>query len=144
MKAVNVLALDVIVRRDSSGVTYLSSSQRLGPYPERLTERLEHWAQMAPDRVFLAERNAGGGWDCVTYAQTLDRVRRLAQALLDRRLSRERSLLILSGNSIEHALLAFAAMYAGVLYAPIAPAYSLQARDYATLGEIFTRMRPPR
>ena len=142
MKAVNVLALDVIVRRDSSGVTYLSSSQRLGPYPERLTERLEHWAQMAPDRVFLAERNAGGGWDCVTYAQTLDRVRRLAQALLDRRLSRERSLLILSGNSIEHALLAFAAMYAGVLYAPIAPAYSLQARDYATLGEIFTRMQP--
>jgi feruloyl-CoA synthase len=92
--------------------------------------------------VFLAQRSTGGSWDCITYAQTLDRVRRLAQALLDRRLSRERSVLILSGNSIEHALLAFAAMYCGVLYAPIAPAYSLQARHYTTLQEIFDRMRP--
>jgi feruloyl-CoA synthase len=142
VKAVNVLVPDVIVRRDSSGVTYLSSSQRLGAYPERITERLEHWARMAPDRVFLAQRSTGGSWDCITYAQTLDRVRRLAQALLDRRLSRERSVLILSGNSIEHALLAFAAMYCGVLYAPIAPAYSLQARHYTTLQEIFDRMRP--
>jgi len=142
VKAVNVLVPDVIVRRDSSGVAYLSSSQRLGAYPERITERLEHWARMAPDRVFLAQRSTGGSWDCITYAQTLDRVRRLAQALLDRRLSRERSVLILSGNSIEHALLAFAAMYCGVLYAPIAPAYSLQARHYTTLQEIFDRMRP--
>ena len=142
MKAVNVLAPEVNVRRDSSGATYLSSSQQLGPYPERITERLEHWARIAPDRVFLAQRNAGGAWDRITYAQTLDRVRRLAQGLLDRRLSRDRSLLILSGNSIEHALLAFAAMYCGVLYAPIAPAYSLQARQYTTLEDIFHRMQP--
>jgi feruloyl-CoA synthase len=142
VKNVNVLAADAVVRRGSAGQTYLTSATRLGPYPERITERLEYWAQHTPDRVFLAERNASGGWTCVTYAQTLDRVRRLAQALLDRRLSQDRSLVILSGNSIEHALLAFAAMYAGVLYAPIAPAYSLQARDYATLDEIFHRMRP--
>jgi feruloyl-CoA synthase len=142
VKNVNVLAADVVVRRGSAGQIYLTSATRLGPYPERITERLEYWAQHTPDRVFLAERSASGGWTCVTYAQTLDRVRRLAQALLDRRLSQDRSLVILSGNSIEHALLAFAAMYAGVLYAPIAPAYSLQARDYATLDEIFHRMRP--
>src|SRR5438874_6007014 len=121
---------------------YLSSSQRLGAYPERITERLEHWAQIAPDRIFLAQRDSSGAWACITYAQTLERVRRLAQGLLDRGLSQERSLVILSGNSIEHALLAFAAMYAGILYAPIAPAYSLQALDYTTLDAIFERMRP--
>jgi feruloyl-CoA synthase len=142
VKNVNVLAADAVVRHGSAGQTYLTSATRLGPYPERITERLEYWAQATPDRVFLAERNANGGWTSVTYAQTLDRVRRLAQALLDRRLSQDRSLVILSGNSIEHGLLAFAAMYAGVLYAPIAPAYSLQARDYTTLEEIFRRMRP--
>jgi feruloyl-CoA synthase len=90
----------------------------------------------------VAQRDASGEWSCLTYAQTLDRVRRIAQGLLDRRLSPERSLVILSGNSIEHALLAFAAIYAGVLYAPLAPAYSLQARQYTTLEEIFHRMRP--
>src|SRR5215468_5819501 len=141
-KPVNVLAADVLIRRGSAGVTYLTASRPLGPYPEKITERLEYWAQSAPDRVFLAERDPKGAWTCLTYAQTLARVRRIAQALLDRRLSQDRSVVILSGNSIEHALLAFAAMYAGVLYAPIAPAYSLQARDYTTLDEIFHRMQP--
>src|SRR5215471_17351695 len=142
VKPVNVLAADVIVRRGSAGETYLTASGPLGPYPEHLTERLEDWAQRAPDRVFLAERDPDGAWTRLTYTQTLERVRRIAQALLDRGLSADRSLVILSGNSIEHALLAFAAMYIGVLYAPIAPAYSLQARDYTTLDDIFRRMQP--
>jgi feruloyl-CoA synthase len=142
VKNVNVLAAGVVARRGSAGATYLTSSRGLGPYPQRITERLEHWAQAAADRVFLAQRDPDGAWRCLTYAQTLDRVRRLAQALLDRQLSQDRSLVILSGNSLEHALLAFAAMYTGVLYAPIAPAYSLQARDFTTLEEIFQRMRP--
>src|SRR5580765_2077812 len=142
VKPVNILPPDVLVRRGASGITYLTAAQPLGSYPDRITERLEHWARTAPDRTFLAQRGAGGDWERLTYAQTLDRVRRLAQSLLDRGLSQERSVVILSGNSLEHALLAFAAMYAGVLYAPIAPAYSLQARDYTTLAEVFNRMRP--
>jgi len=141
-RAVNIAAADVRVSGGLPGPMYLASAQRLGPYPDRITERLEHWAVHAPDRVFLAERDATGAWATVSYAQALDRIRRLAQALLDRGLSRDRSLVILSGNSIEHAMLAFAAMYAGVLYAPIAPAYSLQARDYSTLAEVFARMSP--
>jgi feruloyl-CoA synthase len=142
VRPVNILPPDIAVRRGSSGITYLAAAQPLGPYPERLTERLEHWAQVAPDRVFLAERGRDGEWTRLTYAQTLSRVRRLAQSLLDRGLSQERSVVILSGNSIEHAVLAFASMYAGVLYAPIAPAYSLQARDYTTLADVFSRMQP--
>jgi feruloyl-CoA synthase len=78
----------------------------------------------------------------VTYRQALDQVRRLAQGLIDRRLSRERTVVILSGNSIEHGLLALAAMYAGVPYAPIAPAYSLQANEFGTLRQVFERMQP--
>src|SRR5215831_8290737 len=142
VRPVNILPPDIAVRRGSSGITYLTAAEPLGPYPERLTERLEHWAQVAPDRVFLAERGADGEWTRLTYAQTLSRVRRLAQSLLDRGLSQERSVVILSGNSIELALLAFASMYAGVLYAPIAPAYSLQARDFTTLADVFGRMQP--
>ena len=69
-------------------------------------------------------------------------VRRVAQALLDRKLSAERPLVILSGNSLEHALLALAAMHAGVLYAPLAPAYSLQAREYGTLRHILSHLEP--
>ncbi|MBI4520942.1 MAG: feruloyl-CoA synthase [Gemmatimonadetes bacterium] len=130
------------VRRAPDGTLYLRSPYPLGPYATKLTERLELWAERVPDRTFLAERDAGGGWQRLTYGQALGRVRPLAQALLDRGLSQDRPLAILSGNGAEHALLALAAMYAGVLYAPIAPAYSLQARDYGTLGRIFELLQP--
>src|SRR5438045_3320721 len=122
-----------MVRRGEGGVVYLHDPFPIGPYPTKITERLEYWAREAPERAFLAQRNGSGGWRTLAYGETLSRVRCLAQALIDRGLSNDRPVLILSGNSIEHALLALASMYSGILYAPIAPAYSLQARDYVTL-----------
>ena len=120
----------------------MESPYPLGPYAGKITERLEHWADTAPNRTFLAERAPSGDWRRVSYRDALATVRGLAQALLDRRLSQERPIVILSGNGIDHGLLALAAMYAGVLYAPIAPAYSLQAREFTTLRQIFARMAP--
>ena len=134
--------LDAVVDRRADGTVYVRSPHALGPYAAKLTERLEHWAAHAPDRTFLAERDAEGEWRRVSYADALARVRRIAQALLDRGLSVERPIAILSGNSIEHALLALAAMYVGVPYAPIAPAYSLIAREYGTLRYLVESLRP--
>ena len=142
MRPVRVRAIDTVVRRGADGAIYMHASHPLGPYPERITERLEYWARVAPDRTFLAQRDAAGDWRRVSFADAYERVRRIGQALIERGLSRERPVLILSGNSIEHGLLALAAMYTGVLYAPVAPAYSLQARDYAALRRIFDRMEP--
>ena len=141
-RPVNVARADTAVRRGPGGVCYLRSRHELGPYPERLTERLAHWADHAPSRVFLAQRDDAGEWRTLTYSEALAAVRRLGQALLDRRLSPDRPLLILSGNGIEHALLALAAMHVGVPYAPLATAYSLQAREYDVLREIFARLEP--
>jgi feruloyl-CoA synthase len=142
VRPVNVAAADTAVRRGSDGVLYLQSRHALGPYPRRITERLEHWAERAGDRAFLAQRDEASGWRTLTYAEALSAVRRIAAALLERRLSAERPVVILSGNSIEHALLALAAMHCGVPYAPLATAYSLQARDHATLRQIVGRLRP--
>jgi feruloyl-CoA synthase len=114
----------------------------LGDYAIKITERLEHWASAASERTFLAERDGTGDWRRVSYREALATARSIAQAIIARRLSPERPILILSGNGIDHALLALGAMYAGVPYAPIAPAYSLQAREYTTLQQIFDRMQP--
>jgi feruloyl-CoA synthase len=112
------------------------------PEPVRcIGDWLVRWAREAPDRTFLAERRAGA-WVRVTYAQALARVRGLAQALLDRGLSASRPLAILSGNSIEHALLALAAMHAGVPVAPVSPAYSLASKDHAKLRALIDVLRP--
>jgi feruloyl-CoA synthase len=137
-----MLAPDVIVRAGSTGRLYARSPHPLGPYPDTLTERLGHWAAQAPNRTFLASRDASGGWRRLTYAAALDETRRVAQALLHRGLSADRPIVILSGNSLEHAVLALAAMYVGVPYAPIAPAYSLLSHDHGTLQFLWSVMRP--
>jgi feruloyl-CoA synthase len=134
--------LDTTVRHRDDGSVELCSPHALGPYAGKLTERLEHWAAHAPERTFLAQRDRDGAWRRLTYADALARTRRIAQALLDRGLSAARPLAILSGNGIEHGLLALGAMYAGIPYAPIAPAYSLIAREYGTLRYLMESLRP--
>jgi feruloyl-CoA synthase len=114
----------------------------LGPYPDKLTERLEHWAAHAPDRIFLAERDRTGVWRTASYAQMRASARNIAQALLDRPLSADRPIAILSGNDIEHAALGLGAMYAGIPFAPISPAYSLVSSDFGKLRMIFDILTP--
>ena len=108
----------------------------------RLTDRLHHWANAEPNRVFMAERDAGGGWRQITYAQLLDSSRRIASALLSRGLSAERPIVILSGNSVDHALIAFGALYAGIPFCPVSPAYSLVSKDYGKLSHVIKLLTP--
>jgi feruloyl-CoA synthase len=117
------------------------SPRPLGVYPAKLTERLEEWARAASDRVFLAQRNDAGEWRRITYAETFARARSIAAALIERRLD-GRTVAILSGNSIEHGLLALGCMYAGVTYAPIAPSYSLASPELTTLRFLWERLAP--
>ncbi|HTB17058.1 MAG TPA: AMP-binding protein, partial [Bryobacteraceae bacterium] len=114
----------------------------LGPYPDKLTERLDHWAAHAPDRIFLGERDRNGEWRTATYGQMRASARNVAQALLERPLSAERPIAILSGNDIEHAALGLGAMYAGIPFAPISPAYSLVSSDFGKLRLIFDILTP--
>jgi feruloyl-CoA synthase len=138
----DIIRLDTVLDTRADGTIYARCPIPLAPYPVSLTDRLVHWAEHAPTRTFLARRGGDGGWIHMTYAETLARVRSVAQALLDRRLSPDRPVMILSGNSLEHAVLALAAMHVGVLHAPIAPAYALLARDYTTLRGVWQALRP--
>jgi feruloyl-CoA synthase len=138
----DILPSATILDARPDGTFYARSPVALGAYPRTITERLEHWAYCAADRPFLARRDSRGVWKHVTYGEARTRSRALAQALIDRGLSPDRPLMILSGNSLEHALLALAAMHAGVPYAPIAPAYALLAREYTTLHALWASLRP--
>ena len=142
LRPVKLGAQDVRVECRADGSFLLRSPQPLGPYPAKLTERLEHWAHATPDRIFLAQREASGSWRTVTYAQALASARAIGEALLKRNLSPERPIVILSGNDIEHALLGLAAIYVGIPYAPISPAYSLVSQDFARLRAIFDLITP--
>ena len=133
---------NVTLEHRADGSIRLRSPHKLPPYPAKLTVRLEHWASVAPERTFLAQRAAGGEWRRVSYGEALDQVRRIAGALLKRDLSPHRPVMILSGNDIEHALLGLAAMFAGIPYAPVSPAYALVSTDFNKLRTIIDLLTP--
>ena len=134
--------LDAEHRRGADGIERLRSTVALGPYPDRLTDRLEHWARLAPDRTLVARRERGGDWRRIGYAQMLERARAIGQALVERGLGPERPVAILSGNDLEHLSLALGAMWAGVPYAPVSPAYSLLSQDHGKLRHVLNSITP--
>ena len=131
-----------VITSEQGGASYVRSAQPLQPYAVRTSDRLIHWADTAPERSFLVQRDAAGQWQHLSYADALARVRRIGQSLIDRGLGVERPVVILSGNDIEHALLALACQYVGVPYAPISPAYSLVSDDFDKLKHIVALLNP--
>jgi len=131
-------------RRDTDGALILRSAVPLDPYPRCLGDLLVAGAHAHGPRVFLGERRAGpqSPWRELTWADALTAVESLGQALLDLGAGPQRPLILLSGNSVAHALLTLAAMHVGVPAAPISVAYSLQSTDFAKLERIVRTLTP--
>src|SRR5499433_1936834 len=142
VRAVRLGPRDVVCERRPDGTIHLTSPHPLAPYPAKLTERLEYWAAVAPERTYLAQRTAASGWRKMSYGETLEQVRCIGAALLRRDLSPERPIAILSANDIEHALVGLAAIYVGIPYAPISPAYALISNDFDRLRSIIDLITP--
>ncbi|MBL8207886.1 MAG: feruloyl-CoA synthase [Blastocatellia bacterium] len=138
---VSFLSARVRVERRDDDTLVLRSPEELQPYARCLGEYLEQWAVERPQHIFLAQRQ-GDHWRSVTYAETLQRVQAIATALLQRNLSVHRPVAILSENSIEHALLALAALQIGVPVVPISASYSLMSRDFKKLRAVFSLITP--
>ena len=134
--------LQATVEPRDDGCRVWHSTEALDAYPRVLTDRLAHWAEHAPDRVFAAERGADGAWQTLSYAQLRDEAQRIGQALLAHGLSAERPLLLLADNSLDHLRIAFGALWIGVPFAPVSPAYALVATDHAKLRHIVDTLTP--
>ena len=129
------------------GTHYLKADQELQAYPDRLTDRFQHWATNKPNQTLFARRvkladGTLGDWRHVTYAQGWATARNIAQALINRGLNAERPVVILSENSLEHALLALGCMVAGVPFVPTSPPYSLISQDYDKLKHVLRTVTP--
>jgi feruloyl-CoA synthase len=133
----------IVADRRPDGSIILKSSEPLRPSARCVGDWLEHWARATPERIFLGERaSVDALWTTVSYRDALRRVRSIAAWILAQGLSAERPLVILSDNSVDHALLALAAMHAGVPVAAISPAYSLISRDFDKLKTMIALLEP--
>jgi feruloyl-CoA synthase len=137
----------VALQEGAPGTRYVQADQPLQDYPDRLTDRLQHWARVKPEQTFMARRvkqddGSLGDWKHLSYGQAWTTARNIAQSLIDRGLSSERPVVILSENSLEHALLALGCMVAGVPFVPTSPPYSLVSVDYDKLKHVLRTVTP--
>lgn len=142
-RSVTLGAPDMVLETRADGSFRARSPHPLPPFAPNIAAKLFAWAARHPERLLFAERpNAGEGWRSVTYGAAARAVRAIGQGLLDRGLTVERPVMILSGNGLDHALLALGCLSVGIPYAPISTAYSLISTDFAKLREIYARLTP--
>lgn len=137
-----MVELDIQRFDEADGSIRLRSRVELEAGPFRLTERLKHWAEQTPERTFLAQRNQQGEWEHLNYRDAYNQVCRLASFLQNTAVSVERPLAILSENSIEHGLMALAALHIGMPYSVVTAAYALRSTDYAKFRHVIETLTP--
>ncbi|MCA1451832.1 AMP-binding protein [Bradyrhizobium sp. BRP22] len=137
------LPRDIAVERREDGAIILKSRIPLGPYETHIPASLAKWAREVPERTWLAQRTGPERhWRKLSYADAKRAVDALTQAVLNLKLDPGRPVAILSGNSIEHALMTQAAMQARLRAAPVSPAYSLMSQDHLKLKYLFDLIKP--
>ena len=134
---------EIVADRRADGTIWLKSTAPLQQHARCVGDWLEHWARQTPGRIFLGERlGVDVPWTTVTYQDALRQVRSTAAWIVAQGLSAGHPLVILSDNSIDHALFALAAMHVGVPAAAISPAYSLISKDFDKLKSMVSRLEP--
>lgn len=133
----------IVADRRADGSIWLKSTVPLQPSARCVGDWLERWAAEIPDCIFLGERSGiDQPWVTLSYGEALRRVRRIGSWILAQKMSAERPLVILSDNSIDHALFALAAMHVGVPVAAVSPAYSLIAKEFDKLKSMVALLDP--
>ena len=132
----------VEAQQTGDGSWLLRQPAKLGEVPDHLISVLRERAAEAPDRTFLAERGADGGWRRLDYAAAVARSAAIGQALIERGHGPDRPVAILSDNSIDFGLLQLGCMHVSVPVMPVSPAYSLMSRDFEKLKGVIAHHDP--
>lgn len=136
-------APDVTVERRPDGSVLIRSNHAPGNGPVSIAHLLAERAAEHPDRPYILQREPNHGpWRGVTYGEAKRAADGVAQWLLDKGLTNQESVMVLSANSVDHALVMLGCYTAGVPIAPISPAYSLISTDHAKLKHCFATVRP--
>ena len=133
---------DVQTTYRADGTMILSSADAPAIEQNGFVDFLPYWAQRRGDSPAFSERDAQGEWRSISWSGLWNQVRHVAAGLLNLGLGQGRPLMMLSGNSIEQAILLLAAEYAGVPTVPVSPAYSTISSDFARLKGIAALVQP--
>jgi feruloyl-CoA synthase len=137
------LAPPRVQREDLGGGAFiLRSPEALGEPARCIGDWIEHWAQHSPDALALAERDAKGQWRRLDYRALRQAIGSLGQSLIDLDLPADRPIVVLSDNSIDHALLMLATMHIGRVVCTVSSAYCRLTRDHTKIRGILQTLDP--
>jgi feruloyl-CoA synthase len=141
-RPVPFIARDIEIERRPDASLVLRHRAPLQVQMPHIPALLRRQSQSQPERTWLAQRRGPErAWEHLRYGDAQAQVDSVTQALLD--LDRPAGrIMLLSGNSIEHGVLAIAAMQARMPFAAITPAYALLSQDHARLQGMAMLLRP--
>lgn len=126
-----------------NAVVHFKNEQLLADFPIKITDKLVYWAKTKPEHTFIGRRNpTTRDWEKLSYVETLEKAKSVAQYLLNLEFTPDETVVILSENSLEHALLVLASVHIGITYTPISPPYSLVSDDFGKLKHCLELMTP--
>ncbi|MBC7983949.1 MAG: AMP-binding protein [Candidatus Obscuribacterales bacterium] len=142
MRTLERPAPSIDVRKASDGAVYVSSGLPFEDGPPSLIEYLAQATKLRPETTFLAERDDAGQWRRLTYKQAWRDTGAIATWLIRNGFGPDAPpVMILSENSIEHALLTLGALRAGAAAVPVSPTFSF-GRDLSRLGYALDLIEP--
>ena len=133
----------VTVESRPDGSYIVASNHPPAEGPKSIAQLLADRAAAHPERPYILQREPNHGpWRGVTYGEAKQAADSIAQWLIDQGLTAQDSVMVLSGNGLDHALMMLGCYTAGVPIAPISPAYSLISTDHAKLKHCFATVKP--
>jgi feruloyl-CoA synthase len=142
-RSVEFLPVDLDVRDIGSGTLVMKSRFPLAQHEQVLPRVLADQAIKLSARPFIMQRQGvDREWVTQTFSETKRRSDAVAQWLLDQNIPHDRSILILSGNSIAHANLTFGAFTAGVPICPVSVNYGMAKSDFGRLTHVVNLVKP--
>jgi feruloyl-CoA synthase len=137
------LPVDLAVERRGDGAIVLRSRIPLQEFEPCLPRVLAAQAARLGNKPYLVQRQGPQRtWTPHSYADTKRDTDAIAQWLLNRGIARDRPILLLSGNSIAHALVKFGGMAVGVPACPVSANYGLMDANFTRLRHVVQLTRP--
>jgi feruloyl-CoA synthase len=137
------LPVDLAVERRGDGAIVLRSRIPLQEFEPCLPRVLARQAARLADKPYLVQRlGPQRAWTPHSYADTKRDTDAIAQWLLNRGVARDRPILLLSGNSIAHALVKFGGMAVGIPACPVSANYGLMDASFTRLRHVVQLTRP--
>ncbi|MEL7044175.1 MAG: AMP-binding protein [Pseudomonadota bacterium] len=138
--------MDLRVRHQNDGELVLRHGLPLATFEPSFIAHIARQAQRHPEKVAYGRRGAGGAvggapWNTITYGALHDQVRQVASWFTERDAAGE-VLLLLTGNSLAHAVLRLGAITAGVIVCPVSAGYVAAGGDFSRLAYVLDLVKP--